>query len=143
MYMYFTCLYVGEQNIWHATQGNDLTSPNSINYVPFTGHGSLSFSNGTSVQFSLGYNFFFDAIFNRQQIPADPIRNRSRVLQTVTVSFVPASKNLIGVILYSKTDTTTQVLEVSGCIPGSTIISFHWKGPDDTSVQIPCVSCQV
>ena len=64
------------------------------------------------MQFSLGYNFFFDTRFQNQQSASAPGGDRSHVLQTVDVSFTPGSTNLSGLIFYSRTDTTIQVMEV-------------------------------
>ena len=61
---------------------------------------------------SLGYNFFFDTRFQNQQSASAPGGDRSHVLQTVDVSFTPGSTNLSGLIFYSRTDTTIQVMEV-------------------------------
>ena len=102
------CCFLFVNSIISATHKTCNIS-NHIFFLNYTDYGSISVSNGSALEFSLGYNFFFDTRFQSASAPG---QDRSHVLQTVNVSFTPASTNLSGLIFYSRTDATIQVMEV-------------------------------
>ena len=62
---------------------------------------------GSHIEFELGYSYFYHTR-SSSNYPAG-----SNVIQTINISLVPANDNFAGVLFYSKTDSSVQLLEVS------------------------------
>lgn len=77
-----------------------------------SGNTGININRSTSVQFSLGYDFFFDLQASNQQPIGAAAAQTGNVLQTVLISLVPRSENLTGTIFYSRTVKTIHILEV-------------------------------
>ena len=69
--------------------------------------GSITLTNGSYIDFELGYEFFFNKFFIN---PTEMLETNT--LQTIRISFIPRTVDLVGVIFYSKTTKSVQRLEV-------------------------------
>lgn len=78
-----------------------------LNSLPLD-YNPISIANGTHVKFILDYDYFFSA----NQQPYLSYASDSNIAQTVTISFTSATDSLAGVLFYSKTKHSINVLEV-------------------------------
>lgn len=66
----------------------------------------IAVEDGGFVQFSLGYDFFYESAFSSS------VETNAGILQTISISVRPAVNDPAGVIFYSSTKKSQQLLEV-------------------------------
>ena len=62
------------------------------------------------MQFTLGYNFFYESIYNNAGV--ENTAENDEIIQSISISIRPAVDDPEGVIFYSRTTYSQQLLEV-------------------------------
>ena len=69
----------------------------------------VAVENGGFVEFTLGYDFFYELVYNNAGVKSTANED---ILQSISISIRPAVNEPVGVIFYSRTMYSQQLLEV-------------------------------